>query len=110
MLPTYARDIRQEFILFEVSHAPSFDLFMVFFNCSVEFSNAVDHKLITERNLMNPYPGNVSGTRCGNLVNDCCSFKGDSGWFLNKLLKTEQVIDICHMFSIILFICLALYC
>ena len=78
MLPTYARDIRQEFILFEVFHAPSFNPFMVFFKRSIEFSNAVDHKVIAERNLMSPCLDNVSSTCCGDMVNNRSSFKGDA--------------------------------
>lgn len=55
-------------------------------------SNAVDHKSITERNLMNPCLENISSSCCGNIVNDCCSFKGESCWFLDKPPETEQLI------------------
>ena len=73
MPPTYARDI-----LFEVLHAPSFNPLMVLKNCPIEYSDAVDHIMIIERNLMSPCLDNVASTCCDNVVNDCCSFKRGS--------------------------------
>lgn len=98
MPPTYARDI-----LFEVLHAPSFNPLMVLKNCPIEYSDAVDHIMIIERNLMSPCLDNVASTCCDNVVNDCCSFKRGSCQFLKKLLKTEELIDLCHVFSIVIY-------
>ena len=75
---------------------------MVFFDCSIELSNTVDHKMIAESNLMDSCLYNVSSTCCGDVVNDCCCFKGDSCWLINKLPETEQLIDTSHVFSIVI--------
>ena len=52
-LPTYARNIRQESIFTEVLHAQSFYFFMIFFNCSINFSTTIDYIMITQRNRLN---------------------------------------------------------
>ena len=76
---------------------------MVFLNCPIQFLNTLDHKVIAKRSLMNPCLDNVSSTCCGDVVNDHRSFQGNSCWFLKKLLKTDQLIGTCHVFSIIIY-------
>ena len=57
--------------------------------------------MITQRNDMDSHFYNASSTCHGNMMNDCCRFKGDSCRFLNKLYQIKQPIDICHMSSIV---------
>ena len=60
-----------------------FYIFMVFFNCFIKYSNAVDQVMITQRNLLDPYIDNVSSTYRCNTINDYSCIEGDPCWFLN---------------------------
>ena len=101
LTPTYARNITYELIFTKMFHIPSFYLFIIFFNCTIKFSNSVHHVMITRRNLTKSHFHTVSGTCRGNMINDCCGFKGDSCRFLKKLHQIKQPKDICHMLSIV---------